>query len=161
MTETSEWARAEALEFLSFRVGGEDYAVDISLIREIRGWTSPSALPDSPDFVLGVINLRGVVLPLLDLAARLGLSNGDATERNVIIVAEIQQNLTGLLVETVSDIITLTEADMQPPPAVTTDSGPSSVKALTFVDKKTMRILDLPSVLPSNIHDKEQMPATA
>ena len=156
MTETNVLTRTEALEFLSFRVGGQDYAVDISLIREIRGWTDPSSLPDWPDFVLGVINLRGVVLPLLDLAARLGLSAEQQTERNVIIVAEIEQNQIGLMVESVSDIITLTCEDMQPPPEVTTDSGKSSVKALTFVGEKTMRILDLASILPAFGIDPDQ-----
>lgn len=153
MSESDVSISPATIEFLSFLVGGEDYAVDIGLIREIRGWTSPSPVPDAPAFVLGVINLRGVVLPLLDLAARLGLSTQDATERNVIIVAEIDHKLIGLLVDAVSDIIPLSEDELQPPPEAATNGDQSSVSALTFVGEKTVRILNLKPIAPTKAID--------
>lgn len=149
MIETDVPPSAEAIELLSFRVGGEDYAIDINSTREIRGWTMPSFLPDAPAFVLGVINLRGVVLPLLDLAARLGLPTPEVNERSVIIVAEIDGTPMGLLVDAVLDIIAPTSDELQPPPDMATSPDSSYVQNLTFVGEKMVRILNLESVLPT------------
>ncbi|MDW3224785.1 MAG: chemotaxis protein CheW [Paracoccaceae bacterium] len=148
MSDTDVLARSQSMEYLSFQVGGEDYAIDIRLVREIRGWTTPSPMPDAPAFVLGVINLRGEVLPLLDLAARLGLTTQDATERNVTIVAEVDNGQIGLLVDAVSDIVVLSEDDMQPAPDIANAGQQSSVRALTFIGEETVRILDLEAILP-------------
>ena len=87
-------------ELISFRVGAQEFCVDIMDVREIRGWTPATALPRSPGFVRGVINLRGAVLPIVDLAARLGFESADPTARHVIIVAQIGAQLVGLPVET-------------------------------------------------------------
>lgn len=76
-------------ELISFRIGAQEFCVDIMAIREIRGWTAATALPQSPSFVRGVINLRGAVLPIVDLASRLGFESTEANDRNVIIVAQI------------------------------------------------------------------------
>ncbi|WP_299505078.1 chemotaxis protein CheW [uncultured Roseobacter sp.] len=149
MNETDVQENSEVVEFLSFRVGGEDYAIDIGSTREIRSWTTPSTLPDAPTFFLGVINLRGVMLPLLDLAARLGLPTPEVNERSVIIVAEIEDTPVGLLVEGVSDIIAPSKDEMQPPPDMANSGGDSYVQALTLVEDKTVRILDLASVMPA------------
>ncbi|MFK7882491.1 chemotaxis protein CheW [Roseobacter sp.] len=152
MTENEVSDQSDTIELLSFRVGGEDYAIDIGCTREIRGWTAPSSLPSAPDFILGVINLRGDVVPLLDLAARLGLSADGDNDRNVIIVAKFQETMIGLVVDAVSDIIAPSEREMKSPPDITQDGGVSYVQALTFVDEKIIRILDLASVLPP-IHE--------
>lgn len=148
MNETDVQETPEVVEFLSLRVGGEDYAIEIGSTREIRSWTTPSTMPDAPKFVLGVINLRGVMLPLLDLAARLGLPTPAVNERSVIIVAEIEGSPIGLLVDGVSDIISPAKDDMQPPPEIANSGGNSFVRALTLVDDKTVRILDLSAVIP-------------
>lgn len=153
MSETEVLTRSGSVEFLSFLVGGEDYAIDIGQVREIRSCTAPSPLPDAPPSVLGVINLRGAVLPLLDLAARLGLATQDSPERNVTIVAEVENIQVGLLVDAVSDIIALAEDDMQSPPDIANSGNTSAVRALTFIDEKTVRILDLVAIIPSNLHD--------
>lgn len=151
MTDTDELhTSAEAVELLTFLVGGEDYAIDIGSTREIRSWTVPSALPDAPPDVLGVINLRGVVVPLLDLAARLGITTQKESDRNVIIVTEIAETPFGLLVDAVSDIISPTEDEIRPPPDAATVEDQSYVRALTLIDEKIVRILDLVSVLPSH-----------
>ncbi len=131
------------VEYLSFEVSGEGYAIDIALTREIRGWSEPSAMPDTPKFELGVINLRGEMLPLIDLAARLGLPSPEIHARSVIIVAEVNDMAVGLLVDSVSNIIALSEEDMRPPPDMANGAKHNYVRGLTVVDEQMIRILDL------------------
>src|SRR5579872_4111430 len=108
MTQTTPNAAAGGLrELISFRIGAQEFCVDIMAVREIRGWTAATALPQAPAFVRGVINLRGAVLPIVDLGARLGLGVADPTARHVIIVAQVQNQIVGLLVDAVSDILTV------------------------------------------------------
>lgn len=131
------------VEYLSFEVSGEGYAIDIALTREIRGWTEPSAMPDTPNYELGVIDLRGEMLPLIDLAARLGLASPEIHARSVIIVAEVNNMAVGLLVDSVSNIIALSADDMRPPPDMANGGKHDYVSALTVVDEQMIRILDL------------------
>lgn len=108
----------KARELIAFRIGQQEFCINIMAVREIRGWTVATALPHSPDYLRGVINLRGAVLPIIDLAIRLGLPSSEPTARNVIIVAQIGQQQIGLLVDAVSDILTLNEEHIQPTPDV-------------------------------------------
>jgi len=135
-------------ELLSFRVGEQEYSVDIMSVREIRGWTRATPLPHASPYVRGVINLRGTVLPIIDLAKRLGIHVAEATERNVIIVVHIHKQTVGLLVDAVSDILSIPQAEMQSPPEMAADSGNGFVKALTIVEGRMLRILDLEAVHP-------------
>jgi purine-binding chemotaxis protein CheW len=95
----------------------------------------------------GVINLRGTVLPVMDLAERLGLPVTKHTNRNVIIVVKHEDSMTGLLVDAVSDIITIAQDDLQPSPDVTSGSGQGLIKSLTLRDDQMIRILDLAHVV--------------
>jgi purine-binding chemotaxis protein CheW len=136
------------LELLSFRVGEQEYSVDIMSVREIRGWTRATPLPHSEAYVRGVINLRGAVLPIIDLSRRLGLGATETTERNVIIVVQLDGQSIGLLVDAVSDILSIPRAEMQAPPEMLSDPAQSFVRALTVVEGRMLRILDLRSVYP-------------
>lgn len=136
-------------ELLTFRIGDHEYSVDIMSVREIRGWTRATSLPHSPDYVRGVINLRGTVLPVVDLSLRLGIDTEEPSERNVIIVVDIGGRTVGLRVDAVSDILSIRRDGMQPPPELAADADQSFVNALTIIDGRMVRVLDLPSVLPS------------
>lgn len=140
---------AEQTEFLSFRIGDSEYSVEIMSVREIRGWTRTTSLPHAPRFVRGVINLRGTVLPVVDLAMRLGLGETEPEDRNVIIVVDVGSRVMGLRVDAVSDILSFRRDQLQPPPDVTTSSNAPFVKALTILDDRMVRLLDLEAVLPS------------
>ena len=94
-------------ELIAFRIGEQEFCVDIMAVREIRGWAPVTPLPHSPTFLRGVLNLRGAVLPIVDLAGRLGLPAAEPTARHVIIVAQVNGQVIGLLVEAVSDILTI------------------------------------------------------
>lgn len=140
----------DEVELLSFRVGENEYSVDIMSVREIRGWTRATSLPHAPDYVRGVINLRGAVLPVIDLATRLGLPAEEPTDRNVIIVVDIEGRTVGLRVDAVSDILSFARNELQAPPDMSADRDHSFVQALTIHDGRMIRILDLPSVVPGS-----------
>lgn len=136
------------VELLSFRLGEQEYSVDIMSVREIRGWTRATPLPHTPPHVRGVINLRGTVLPVVDLSVRLGMPPVEGAARNVIIVVQIGTHSVGLLVDAVSDILALPRSELQPPPEFAADGRDTFVEALTIVDGRMIRVLDLASVLP-------------
>ncbi|WP_430419959.1 chemotaxis protein CheW [Phenylobacterium sp.] len=135
-------------ELISFRIGAQEFCVDIMAIREIRGWTAATALPQSPSFVKGVINLRGAVLPIVDLASRLGFESTEASDRNVIIVAQIGEQVVGLLVDAVSDILTVTDDVIQPTPDVASETAKSFIRGLIAMDGRMISLIGLDRVLP-------------
>lgn len=137
----------DPVELLTFQLSDQEYALDIMSVREIRGWTKATPLPHAPSFMRGVINLRGTVLPVMDLAERLGLPPRAHSDRNVIIVVKHDEVMTGLLVDAVSDIIALNVSDMQPPPDGATQGALSVIKSLTLIDERMIRVLDLPNIV--------------
>lgn len=146
-------ASHDSLELLTFRVAEQEYSLDIMSVREIRGWTRTTPMPHAPAFMRGVINLRGTVLPVMDLAKRLNLPSRETTDRNVIIVVKINRTLTGLLVDAVSDIVAMTEDDLQPPPELATDPQMAVVRALTVIDDRMIRVLDLSAIVPDTTEE--------
>lgn len=136
-------------EIVSFRLVGQDYCVDIMNVREIRRWSAPTSLPHSPDYVRGLINLRGAVLPIIDLATRLGLPSLEATSRNVIVVASVEGQLLGLIVDGVSDIVSLRDGDIRPAPAIAAQHGQGYVQGILSIEGRMIRLLDLQRVFPT------------
>jgi purine-binding chemotaxis protein CheW len=135
-------------ELITFRIGEQEFCVDIMSVREIRGWTKTTALPRSPAYVRGVVNLRGAVLPIVDLSSRLGFAITDPTERSVIIVAQIGAQLVGLLVDAVSDIITVAAADIQPTPDVASELVKTFVQGILAIEGRMISLIALDHVLP-------------
>jgi purine-binding chemotaxis protein CheW len=135
-------------ELITFRIGAQEFCVDIMSVREIRGWTKTTALPRSPAYVRGVVNLRGAVLPIVDLSQRLGFANTDPTERSVIIVAQIGAQLVGLLVDAVSDIITVAATDIQPTPDVASELVKTFVQGILAIEGRMISLISLDHVLP-------------
>lgn len=137
-------------EMVSFRLGEQDFCIDIMNVREIRRWTAPTPLPHAPDHVLGLVNLRGAVLPVLDLARRLGFAADAATSgasgRAVVIVAVLGERVFGLVVDAVSDILSVPEEAVRPVPAIgAADAG--LVQGIAAVGGRMIRLLDLAGVL--------------
>jgi purine-binding chemotaxis protein CheW len=130
-------------ELISFRIGAQEFCVDIMAIREIRGWTAATALPQSPSFVKGVINLRGAVLPIVDLASRLGFESTEASDRNVIIVAQIGEQVVGLLVDAVSDILTVTSDQIRPVPELDDHQERDFLDGLIAIDSRMVTLISL------------------
>lgn len=115
------------LQLITFRIGQQDYCFDIKLVKEIRGWTPTTPIPCSPAVILGMINLRGTVIPVLDLAARMGFGPTIPCSRHAIIVVEIADQTVGFLVDGVSDVLAADKNDIQPAPVAA--SGPDQLVA--------------------------------
>ncbi len=135
-------------ELISFQIGEQEFCVDIMSVREIRGWTPATPLPRTPVFVRGVINLRGAVLPIVDLGSRLGLKMTEPTERHVIIVTRIEEQLVGLLVDAVCDIITVRDDQIQSTPDVASDLVQQFVKGILSMEGRMISLIYLERVLP-------------
>lgn len=132
-----------AHQVITFQLTDKLLGVDIMAIREIRAWTPTTKLPNAPSYVRGVVNLRGTVLPVIDLSDRLGWGRVDPTERNVIIVLEIANQLHGLIVDSVNDIVTIEESEMQPPPSIGMGGRENFLRGLALVEDRMAIVLNL------------------
>jgi len=133
-------------ELITFEVNGQIFGIDIMSIREIRAWTPVTPLPRVPHYVAGVVNLRGTVLPVVDLAARLGWRPTEATHRHAIIVAQIDGQARGLIVDSVSDIVTIPDGALQPPPVTGDDAMIQFIEGLAAIDDTMVMVLALPAL---------------
>jgi purine-binding chemotaxis protein CheW len=105
-------------KIVTFRVGARTFGIDVAAVREIKGWHPATPLPHVPPHVRGVINLRGMILAVYDLRARIGLGITEATQAHVILVVDVHERIAGLLVDAVSDIIDIQASAVRPPPEV-------------------------------------------
>jgi len=105
-----------AREFVLIDVAGQTYALDIMAVREIRGWTSATVLPGAPAYVRGMVNLRGLVLPIVDLGLRLGFPAAEPDGRHAVLVVQLNGRVLGLLVQGVSEILSVDGSAIQPAP---------------------------------------------
>ena len=138
---------ATARELIAFRVGAQEFCVNVMAVCEIRGWTPATALPQAPRFMRGVINLRGTALPIVDFATRLGLPSTEPTARHVVIVAQVNHQQVGLLVDAVSDILTVADSSVQPTPDIASDLVKQFVRGLLPVDGRMISLISLDHVL--------------
>jgi purine-binding chemotaxis protein CheW len=136
-------------ELIAFNIGSQEFCVSTISVREIRGWTPTTALPHAPAFVLGVVNLRGVVLPIVDLAVRLGFPPTEPTARHAIIVVEHGNHVAGLLVDGVSDIFTASEEQIQPTPDIAAETAKLYVRGVIPMDGRLIAVIDIANLLPS------------
>ncbi len=141
---------SNTLELISFRIQDQDFCLDIKAVREIRGWAAATPLPHSPAYVRGVINLRGAVLPIIDLKARLGLGASEPSGRSVIIVVHIDKRLVGLLVDGVSEILAADPSSVQPTPNVGCDTVSRFVRGIITQEGRMTSWIALDDILPEN-----------
>ncbi len=144
-----------ARELIAFRIGDQEFCVNIMSVREIRGWTQATPMPHAPPYVMGVINLRGAVLPIIDMSARLGMKVAEPTARHVIIVAQVKSKVVGLLVEAVSDILTITDDNIQPVPEISSDLEKQYARGILAIDTRMICLIELEALFPEKAHDKE------
>lgn len=148
MTTLANTTSTGARELIAFRIGDQEFCVDIMSVREIRGWTPATSMPHAPGYMLGVINLRGVVLPIIDLAARLGMQPAEPTVRHVIIVVQSRHSIVGVLVEAVSDILSVTNDNIQPTPDVSSDFERTFARGVLPIEKRMICLIELDAVFP-------------
>lgn len=150
MTELHEHDAAASNELIAFRLGEQEFCVDITSVRDIRGWTKTTPLPHSSPYVKGVINLRGAVLPVVDLAARLGFQAAEPNARHVIIITQVGSQTIGLLVDAVSDILTVDSGAIQATPNVASELARSFMKGVIAMEGRMISLIALDNVLTQN-----------
>lgn len=141
---------SEKRQFISFTLGQEEYGVDIMSIREIKAWTPATPLPEAPAHVLGVIDLRGTIVPIVDLRARFHSGTTRPTATHVVIVVAIGSLMVGLLADAVADIVTVATEDIQPVPAIDHSSRQRYLAGLVTVEGRMVVLLDLDRLLESD-----------
>lgn len=130
-------------ECITFEVGGQAFGLDIGVIRDVRPWAPVTRVPGLPPYVAGVTHFRGAILPVIDLALRLGWEPTPCSEDHAIVVVEFDNRRCGLVVEAVSDLLTLEQAALQPPPALG-GHGPSRlIEGLAPLDERMVQLLDI------------------
>ena len=138
-------------QLITFQIGEQVLGVDIMAIREIRAWSPATPLPNVPSHVRGVVNLRGVVLPVLDLRHRLGWGVTDPTARHVIIVVRIGEQLQGIIVDAVNDIVTVQTEDMQPLPDMGDAAASQFLDGLATIDQRLILVLALERLVERSV----------
>lgn len=131
-------------QYVTFTVGDEEYGIDILAVREIRGWSPESRLPNQPDYVRGVVNLRGIIIPIFDLRARFGGTLTEVSKRHVVVVVQIGERTRGILVDAISDILSITRDRIKPPPSLSTGLIDSHyLSGLYTIDNRMVTLLDV------------------
>ena len=142
---------AKPIDFVTLVAGGQSFCIEITQIREIRRWTPVTLLPHSPSYVLGVINLRGAVIPILDLATKLGFRAIEPTERHVIIIISIEERIVGLLVESVSEILGVSSDMVRETPRTEEDESTRAINGIIPTGDDMIKILSLEALLPATL----------
>lgn len=143
----SEDSVKSEVEFVTFSAGDQSFSIEITQVREIRRWSPVTALPHAPNEVLGVMNLRGSVIPIYDLAARFGLGQTPENPRNVIVVAMHGGQTVGLLVEAVSEILSVSRDQIQETPDIRSEMARQSITGVIPIETGMTRVIDLGAVL--------------
>lgn len=143
-------AQKEALqEYLTFRLGSEEYAVDILAVREIRGYDTVTRIPESPEFLKGVINLRGTIVPIVDLRIKFKLGDVVYNEFTVMIVLNVDNRTVGLVVDSVCDVIAMARSQIAPPPEFGSAFDTRYLSGLGTVDERMLIFIDIEKLLKS------------
>lgn len=148
MPNVNENENEKRVEIVSFTIGAQSFCIEIGHVLEIRGWTQTTILPHAPDYVVGMMNLRGTVLPVVDLSLRLGLGKTEPALRHVIIIAQIGDKTTGLLVDSVSDILTVAQGEMKPTPDVSSEKTAAFIRGVFTLEDTLVRAIDVHQLLP-------------
>jgi purine-binding chemotaxis protein CheW len=136
-----------SVEFISFAIGDDQYGVDIMSVREIKEWSNVTHLPKQPEYVRGVLNLRGVVLPIVDLRCRFGQGLTECTPTHIIIIVQLEGRQVGLLADKVLDIVSFDNNEVQPVPSVARSSEARFLSGLVTVEGSMIALIDLASLL--------------
>jgi purine-binding chemotaxis protein CheW len=139
MSSTGFATEANTQQFLTFKLAGEEYGVGILSVQEIRGWAAVTAIPQSPAWLLGVINLRGTVVPVIDLRLKFNYARADYNEFTVVIILNLKSRVVGIVVDGVSDVITLGSEQIKPAPPLGGNADTSHI--IGFALGERMRML--------------------
>lgn len=141
-------AAAAAREFLTFRLGAEGYGIEILKVQEIRGYEAPTAIANAPAFIKGVINLRGVIVPILDLRIKFQLRQAEYDEFTVVIILNVAGRVVGVVVDSVSDVVTLAADSIRPTPEFSSATFDTRyITGLGTLDDSMLILLDIEKLM--------------
>ncbi|MCG8427684.1 MAG: chemotaxis protein CheW [Chromatiales bacterium] len=147
----SEAAVVESGQYLSFMLSGEDYGIDILKVQEIKGWEEVRPLPDTPEYVKGVLDFRGIIVPIIDLRSRFNLTSVEYTPTTVTIVVAIELNgqshVMGIVVDGVSDVLDVSEGDIRNAPNLGSQINTRYIQGMVNFDERMVILLDLNKLL--------------
>jgi purine-binding chemotaxis protein CheW len=143
----AESAAPARTEFISFAIGDDQYGVDIMAVREIKGWTDVTHLPKQPDYVRGVLNLRGAIVPIIDLRCRFGQGLTETTPLHIVIIVQIGGRQIGLIGDRVLDIVSVDAAQIQPVPRTGHGEQTDFLSGLVTHENVMTALIDLPNLL--------------
>lgn len=140
---------AGKLEFLSFRLGSEEYGIDIQKVQELRGYTVVTRIANAPAYIKGVVNLRGLIVPILDLRIKFALGAPSYDQFTVVVVLNVGASLVGMVVDSVSDVVTLTAAQLKPVPAMAALVDAGYLLGMGALDQRMIILIDIDKLLAS------------
>src|SRR6202167_152855 len=156
---------AHAEQYLTFQLAGQTYGVEILRVQEIKGWEKPTRLPHSPAHVQGVINLRGAVVPILDLRRRFGLGETQYGRTTVVIVVKVETGrgelTAGIVVDAVCEVCNIGAEDLRPAPEVGSAIDTDFVRGLAMVDDGMLVLLDVVQLVSRTLTDSANAPKAA
>lgn len=136
-------------EFLAFKLGNEEYGIDILRVQEIRSYEEPTRLANVPDFIKGVVNLRGVIVPIVDMRLKFRLDEAKYDHFTVVIVLNIRSRIVGMVVDAVSDVITLTPEQLRPVPEFAASVDADHLLAIGAIDDRMLILVDIEKLMTS------------
>lgn len=153
MSATLEAAREQdvlAREYLTFRLGQEEYGIDILKVQEIRGYEDPTRIANAPSFLKGVVNLRGTIVPIVDLRMRFGCDSAEYNSFTVTIVLHLGQRTIGVVVDSVSDVMNIPSDSVRPAPEMSSAVDAVYLRGLAQLGERMVILLDIESMLLSH-----------
>jgi purine-binding chemotaxis protein CheW len=136
-------------EFLAFRLGKEEYGIDILKVQEIRGYEAVTRIASAPEFIKGVINLRGIIIPVVDMRIKFKLGEAVYDQFTVVIILNINGRVVGMVVDSVSDVTTLTQDQVKPPPEMGTAFSTEYIVGLGTIDERMLILVDIDRLMSS------------
>ncbi len=134
-------------QYLTFTLGQEEYGVEILKVQEIRGYSAVTPIPNTPNYIKGVMNLRGTIIPVVDLRAKLGMTEAEYNQFTVIIVVMVGTKVMGLIVDSVSDVLNIPKSDIQAAPDFGGDVDARFIQGMAKAGEKLVVLLDIDKVL--------------
>ena len=137
-------------EFLAFKLGAEEYGIDILRVQEIRSYEEPTRIANAPAFIKGVVNLRGVIVPIVDMRLKFNLEQVNYDNFTVVIVLNIGNRVVGMVVDAVSDVITLTPEQLRPVPEFNSTIASDHLLAIGAVEQRMLILVDIEKLMSSS-----------
>ena len=137
------------LEFLAFTLGDEEYGIDIQNVQELRSYDTVTRLANSPEFIKGVVNLRGIIVPIIDMRIKFSLGTPVYDQFTVVIILSIAGRVMGMVVDSVSDVITLTSEEIKPAPQIGTAINTDYLIGIGALDQRLLILIDIARLISS------------